>query len=291
MTTTKLYSIQGTELKSISLPEQFDEEINQDLIKRAVITLQQRSRKRYGAFSMAGKRSASKLSKRRRDYRGSYGKGISRVQRKIMWKRGSQFGWEGAFAPGIRGGRKAHPPKPEKSFSDKINKKERRKAIRSAIAATAVKDLVLTRHKITKTAGIAFPIILESKFESLNRTKQVKELLLKLGLKDELERIGKKKIRAGKGKSRNRKYRISRGPLIIFSNTCPLEKASRNLQGVETSIVENLNAEILAPGSTPGRLTIWSENAIQKMADEKLFTNEQIKKEDKGTKGKARDKK
>ena len=291
MTTTKLYSIQGTELKSISLPEQFDERINQDLIKRAVMTLQQKSRQKYGAFSKAGKRPSSKLSKRRRNYRGSYGKGISRVQRKIMWKRGSQFGWEGAFAPGMRGGRKAHPPKPEKSFSDKINKKERRKAIRSAIAATAMKDLISMRHKMTESTSITFPIIIESRFELLNRTKQVKELLLKLGFKDEFERIGKKKIRAGKGKSRNRKYRISRGPLIIFSSTCPLEKASRNLQGVETSIVENLNAELLAPGAIPGRLTIWSENALQKMENEKLFTNNQIKKEDQDAKAKGRNKK
>ena len=198
MTTTKLYSVQGTELNSISLPEQFDEELNQDLIKRAVLAVQQNSRKRYGAFEDAGKRPSAKLSKRRRNYRGSYGKAISRVQRKIMWKRGAQFGWEGAFAPGTRGGRKAHPPKPEKIFSVKINKKERRKAIRSAIAATAMKELVSTRHKLPKVN--ALPIILESKFESFNKTKNVKELLLKLGFKDELKRIDKKKIRAGKGK-------------------------------------------------------------------------------------------
>ncbi len=275
MTTAKLYSVQGTELKSIPLPEQFDEEINQDLIKRAVISLQQNSRKKYGAFEEAGKRSSAKLSKRRRRYRGSYGKGISRVSRKIMWRRGSQFGWEGAFAPGTRGGRKAHPPKSEKSFLVKINKKERRKAIRSAIAATIVKDLVSVRHKIPKQV----PVILESKFESLNKTKQVKELLLKLGFEDELERISKKNVRAGKGKIRNRRYRIRKGPLIVLSNPCPLEKASGNLQGIETSLVENLNAELLAPGSIPGRLVIWSENAIQKMEKEKLFTNNQIKKE------------
>lgn len=280
MTTAKLYSVQGTELKSISLPEQFDEEINQDLIKRAVLAIQQNLRQRYGAFKEAGKRSSAKLSKRRRNYRGSYGKAISRVQRKIMWRRGGQFGWEGAFAPGTRGGRKAHPPKPEKSFLVKVNKKERRKAIRSAIAATAMKELVSVRHKIPKAVH-ALPIIIESKFESLDKTKEVKNILLKLGLKDELERIDKKRIRAGKGRQRNRKYRISRGPLIIFSNPCQLEKASRNLQGIETSLVDNLNAELLAPGAIPGRLVIWSENAIQKMEKEKLFTNNQIKNENK----------
>ncbi|MBI2507609.1 50S ribosomal protein L4 [Candidatus Woesearchaeota archaeon] len=277
MTTAKIFSLQGTELKSISLPEQFDEEINQDLIKRAVLVLQQNSRQRYGAFEEAGKRPSAKLSKRRRDYRGSYGKGISRVSRKIMWKRGSQFGWEGAFSPGTKGGRKAHPPKPEKLFSAKINKKEKRKSIRSAIAATAVKDFVSVRHKVPNH----IPIVVESKFESLNKTKQVKDLLLKIGLKDELERISDKRIRAGKGKTRNRKYKIKRGPLIVISDHCFLEKASRNLQGIETSLVENLNAEVLAPGAIPGRLVVWSETAITKMGKEKLFTNNQVKKEEK----------
>ena len=159
----------------------------------------------------------------------------------------------------------------------KINKKERRKAIRSAIAATALRDLVSVRHKFSRQV----PIVLESKFESLNKTKQVKDLLLKIGFEDELKRINDKKIRAGRGKSRNRKYRIKRGPLIIVSGKCLLEKASRNLQGIETSFVENLNAEILAPGTIPGRLVIWSEDAIKKMEKEKLFTNHQVGKEEK----------
>src|SRR3989344_1321533 len=261
MTTAKLYSIDGAELKSLNLPEQFDEEVNQDLIKRAVQVVRQSSRQKYGAAELAGKRSSAKLSRRRRDYKGGYGKGISRVPRKVMWKRGSQFGFEGAFAPGMKGGRQAHPAKPEKDFSLKINKKERRKAIRSAIAATAIQIFVSPRHKLPKS----IPIIIENKFESFEKTKQVKDLLLKLGFEDELNRVNSKKVRPGKGKNRNRKYSLKRGPLIVFSNPCLLEKASRNLMGIESVSVEKLNAELLAPGAVPGRLVLWSEAAIERL--------------------------
>lgn len=273
MTTAKLYSIDGTELKSLNLPEQFDEDVNVDLIKRAVQLVLQNSRQKYGAAELAGKRSAAKLSRRRRDYKAGYGKGMSRAPRKVMWRRGSQFGFEGAFAPGMKGGRQAHPAKPEKDFMLKMNKKERRKAIRSAIAATAIPNFVSARHKIPKS----IPVVVENKFESLVKTKQVKDLLVKLGFENELGRISRKKVRAGKGKNRNRKYSLRRGPLIVFSNPCSLEKASRNLIGIESTSVEKLNAELLAPGAVPGRLILWSEAAIERLAKEKLFTNDYAK--------------
>ena len=119
----KVYSLQGAEIKSINLPMQFSEEINGDLIKRAVFVVQNNKRQKYGAFKEAGKRASAKLSKRRKNYKTSYGHAISRVGRKIMWRRGRQFGWVGAFAPGTVGGRRAHPPKSEKEMMVKINKK------------------------------------------------------------------------------------------------------------------------------------------------------------------------
>ena len=84
------------------------------LIKRAVLTLQNNKRQRYGANPEAGKKVSAALSKRRRKYRGSYGHGISRVPRKILSRRGTSMNWQGAFAPGTVGGRRAHPPKAEK---------------------------------------------------------------------------------------------------------------------------------------------------------------------------------
>lgn len=272
-----LYDLQGNKIKEIVLPRQFDEEIREDIIKRAVLAVQSHNRQPYGPKSDAGKRASAALSRRRKSYKTAYGHGISRVPRKTMWHRGMQFGWVGAFAPGTRGGRAAHPPRPERIWGEKINKQERRKAIRSALAATVNPELIKLRgHKFENA-----PIIIDNKFENLKKTKDVEGVLIKLGLQKELDRISKKIIRAGKGKMRGRKYKIKKGPLIVISKSCPLEKSIINLQGIDICHVENLNAELLAPGTMIGRLTIYTEDSINKIEKEKLFTNEYKKKETK----------
>ena len=264
----QVYNLEGNKIREINLPSQFNEPYHPNLIKRAVITLQSNKRQRYGAFERAGKDYSSKLSKRRRDYRGSYGKGISRVPRKIIWRRGTQFGLVGATAPGTVGGRKAHPPKAEKSFSKKINIKERRKAIRSALSATINKEIVQKRNHILPKL---FPLIIESQLESIKKTKEIKSILEKLDLKKELERCLTKKVRAGKGKSRNRKYKKKIGPLIVVSNKCDLQKSAKNIPGLNVVEIKNLNIELLAPGTQAGRLTIFTDKAIERLEKEKIF--------------------
>ena len=264
----KVLDLEGKKVKDIDLPKQFNEEYRPDLIKRAFLAIMSHKRQPYGAFEEAGKRYSSKLSKRRGKYRGSYGKGISRVPRKILTRRGTQFYWVGATIPGTVGGRRAHPPKAEKDFGQKMNIKERRKAIRSAISATVVKEIVGKRgHKF----GEEFPIVVESKFESLDKTKDVKKVLEKIGLKDEIVRVDERKIRAGRGKMRGRKYKMKKGPLIVVSGECKLMNSSDNIPGVDVADVRYLNVELLAPGSDAGRLCIWSDKSIELMEKEGLF--------------------
>src|SRR3989338_628814 len=176
----------------IKLPPQFAEEFRPDLIQRAVLAIQSHKRQSYAASKEAGKRASAKLSRRRRDYRGSYGFGISRVPRKILTRRGTRMNWVGAFAPGTVGGRIAHPPKSENSLWRKINEKERAKAIRSAITATIMNDVVEQRgHSIPTN----YPFVLDDKFESINKTKDVIEVFKKLVLENELARVKEKSIR------------------------------------------------------------------------------------------------
>lgn len=262
-----VYNLEGRKIKTVDLPSQFNEEIRNDLIKRAVLTMQSNKRQRYGANPEAGKRYSAKLYKRRNRYKSSYGHGISRIPRKILTRRGRNFFWVGAFAPGTVGGRKAHPPKPGKNWKRRINIKERRKAIRSALAATINLNLVRKRGHSTSTA----PLILDSKFESLNKTKEIINVLKKLKLGEELKRASKRKIRAGRGKSRGRKYITKKGPLIITSQDCTLLKSAKNIPGIDVCIVNLLNTELLAPGTTPGRLCIFTDKAIERLAKEKLF--------------------
>ena len=262
-----LLNLEGKKVKEIKLPSQFHEEYHPNLIWRAVITLQSNKRQVYGADPEAGKKASAKISRRRRDYKTAYGKGISRVPRKILWKRGGQFGWVGANAPGMVGGRKAHPPKSSRSFEKKINKKENRKAIRSALSAVMNKDIVMKRNHILPSI---YPIIIENKFEDINKTKDVLSILEKIGLRNELNRV-RRKVRAGRGKLRGRKYKVNKSLLIVVSDKCNLITSANNLLGIDVVKVNSLNAELLAPGAVPGRLTIFTEKAIEKMEKEKLF--------------------
>ncbi|MBI3026817.1 50S ribosomal protein L4 [Candidatus Woesearchaeota archaeon] len=263
-----IFDYTKSKVGEIELPSQFYEEFRPDIIQRAVLSIQSRKRQSYAASPLAGKRASAKLSRRRRDYKGSYGFGISRVPRKIMTKRGTRMNWVGAFAPGTVGGRRAHPPKSEKLWELKINTKERLKAIRSAISSTILRDLVTARGHILPKE---YPFVLDDKFESLNKTKDVTDILVKLGFESELERANIKKVRAGKGKARGRKYKKRKGPLIVVSEASKLSKAFANIPGVDVASVRSLNAELLAPGAKAGRLTLWTVGAINTLQKEDLF--------------------
>ncbi len=264
-----IYNLEKKPEGKIQLPSQFDEPVSNELISRSVITIQLNKRHPYGAKPGAGTRVSAQVSRRRRKYRGSYGKGISRVPRKIMSHRGSQFNWQGALMPGTVKGRRAHPPKSYDDRSRKINKKENRKAIRSALSATLVTDLVSKRGSI---APEGYPFAVSDSISSIDKTKAVKQALEKLGLTQELTRASRKTLRAGKGKARGRKYDKKTGPLIVVADKCQLQKSAANVPGVDVVIVNNLNTELLAPGAVPGRLTIFTPSALSKMKNDKLFT-------------------
>tara|TARA_Y100000310_G_scaffold210860_1_gene211510 strand:- start:22 stop:561 length:540 start_codon:yes stop_codon:yes gene_type:complete len=177
--------------------------------------------------------------------------------------------WTGAFAPGTVGGRRAHPPKSEKRWWKDMNKKEKQKALRSAIASTMDLDTITKRgHTVPKQ----FPFIVDDTVEKIKKTKEIITTLEQAGLGTELQRSKKKTIRAGKGKRRGRKYAKKKGVLFVVAKNCGLIKAGKNIPGTDITIVNRLNTKLLAPGGNPGRLTIWSKSAIERMAKEKLFS-------------------
>jgi len=266
-----------TEVRKIDLPRQFSEPVRKDLIKKAVVAIDANLRQPYGADPMAGKRASAELSRRRKKYRGSYGIGISRVPRKILSRRGTRMNWVGAFAPGTVKGRRAHPPKPEKIWSHKMNTKERRKAIRSALSATVIKAIVEQRgHKVPDV----YPFLMDSKIENMEKTKDILTMLDKIGLGAELERVSLRKIRPGIGTMRGRKYRTKTGPLLVVSEKCKLMEAAKNIPGIDIVKVDKLNAKHLAPGVAVGRLTIYTDKAIERIEKEALFIDKiKVKKE------------
>lgn len=263
-----IFNLQKSKVGERELPSQFNEEYRPDLIKRAVQALQSAARQVYGGKKDAGMRHSTYVSKRRREYRGCYGHGISRVARKILSRSGIRMFWVGAKTPQTVGGRRSHAPKPEKNRIKEINIKENRKAIRSAIAATVIRNVVEERgHHLPKE----YPFIVESSIEKISKTKEIGKVLKVLGFEEELKRTSKRKVRAGRGKTRGRKYQVKKGILIVVSEDCPLKKSARNILGLEITTPKALNAEILAPGSKPGRITLWTEKAIEAFSKEKLF--------------------
>lgn len=271
----KIIDLNGKEVGEIELPDQFLEEIREDIVKRAYWAVFSHSLQPYGVDPLAGKRRVVKWKKRRRKrYRSFYGWGISRSPRYILARFGG--GWarilfKAGFAPFAVGGRRAHPPLSEKILYEKVNKKERKKAIRSCIAATASRYYVIKRgHRIPEE--ISLPIIVEDEFENLKKTKDVYNFLLRINLREELERTKKKKVRSGKGKMRGRRYKRKVGPLIVVSRDgVPAIKASRNIPGVDVIPVHKLNLLLLAPGAKPGRLTIWTKGSLERLKNERLF--------------------
>jgi large subunit ribosomal protein L4e len=172
-----------------------------------------------------------------------------------------------AFVPQAIGGRKAHPPRVNTIYHEKINRKERILAIRSAIAATANQELVSERgHQISSLEQV--PFVVDDELETIKKTKETREIFKDLGIMDDIVRAKKgRKIKSGKGKLRGRKYRTPKGPLVVVGSDRGISLGARNHAGVDVVEVNNINAELLAPGTHAGRLTIYTKSAIEKLGD------------------------
>lgn len=240
----------GNQAGQVELPAVFGEEYRPDLIKRAVLSAQANRLQPYGPHFYAGMNTSARSW--------GPGHGVSRVPRIVNSRKA-------ASVPMARGGRRSHPPKPEADRTEKINTKERRKAIRSAIAATAVPELVSARgHRFSRE----LPVVAQSAIESLTRTSDLKAFLVAAGLWNDVERAkAGRTIRAGRGKTRGRKYKNRKSLLIVAGQDRGLKKAARNLPGVDFATIEHLNAELLAPGTHPGRLTLWTESSLERLKE------------------------
>ncbi|GGN07830.1 50S ribosomal protein L4 [Halarchaeum nitratireducens] len=242
--------LDGDDAGSVDLPEVFETAYRPDLIRRAVLAAQANRKQQYGADEYAGLRTPAESM-------GS-GRGMAHVP---------QTNGRGARVPQTVGGRKAHPPKAEKDQGKTVNKKERKLAVRSAIAATTDAELVAERgHEFDD--DLELPLVVSDDFEDLVKTKEVVSFLEAVGAHDDVERADDgKTVRAGQGKLRGRKYREPSSVLFVTSSETGPSKAARNLAGVDVATAAEVNAEDLAPGAHAGRLTVWTESALSEVAE------------------------
>ena len=247
-----VYSLDGDVVKSVDLPPIFQGDVRFDLIRRAVTAAQANRRQPYGPAFRSGIRHSVRWSGK--------GHGVSRVPR----LRGSMTG---AQAPGTVGGRRAHPPRPDKVWAKKINEKERRMARNAALSALKESEIVAARGHHFKEE-LSLPVIVEDGLETLEpeggATREGVNILDRLGVLSDVERAKEgRHVRAGRGKMRGRRYRQPRSLLVVVKDPTKVRRLFGNLPGIEVVSPSGLNAEVLAPGGDPGRLAVFSEGALE----------------------------
>tara|TARA_Y100001970_G_scaffold117242_1_gene145849 strand:- start:12912 stop:13790 length:879 start_codon:yes stop_codon:yes gene_type:complete len=263
------FVVQAKDGKTVTLPDAFSSEVREDLIRRAVLSSRANRRQSYGHREHDGKKAPQPGMKHSVEWWGK-GRGVSRIMRKAGQRTAAQN-------PHTRGGRRAHGPMVAKDWSQKLNRKAKSIARDSAIAATADASMVASRgHKFNDS--LRFPIVIDGYVESRDdgdekynveaipqqySTRKFIAMMDGLGLGEDLVRAREgKKIRAGKGTMRGRKYRTPKSVLLVVASRDGLAKAARNVPGVDVVAAKDLCAEDLAPGGDAGRLTVWTKDAI-----------------------------
>ena len=252
-----VFSLTGGKAGETTLPEVMTAPMRPDIVQFVHTNMNKNKRQAYAVNIHAGKQVSAE----------SWGTGraVARIPR--VGGGGTSRSGQGAFGNMCRGGRMFAPTKTWRKWHRKINVTQKRYAVASALAATAVPALVMARgHKIDEVPEI--PLVLENSLESAKKTSAAKDILAAVGALPDVEKAAdSKKIRAGKGKARNRRYTLRRGPLIIYKTNDGVEQAFRNLPGVELCCVDRLNLLQLAPGGHMGRFCVWSQAALDALND------------------------
>ncbi len=248
--TINVYRLDGGVDHSVELPHVFMSESRPDLVRRAVTAFRANRRQAYGPGARSGMRHSVRWSGK--------GQGVSRVPR----IRGTMIG---AQAPGTRGGRRAHPPRPRTIWVKKINSKERTLARNSALVATSDAEYVRRRgHRFNP--NMSLPLVAVDEIENTATAKEAFKLLESFGVIDDVIRVkDHTSLRAGKGKMRGRRYRSPTSLLLVVVDTSRVRKGFGNVPGVDVTTPSGLNAEMLAPGGDIGRLAIFSAGALEKL--------------------------
>lgn len=251
----QITNIQGNKTKETET-KLFEEPIRKDIILK--VAESEKIKHPYSTKYRAGmdRSSSGNTSKRRHVWKSDRGKGLARLPRKIFWRRGTQFSWEAAIVPGVRGGRKAHPPKGSVKLK-RINKKEFKKALGSALSyVCSIKEIKNKYSKLNDSdLKNPFPIILEDKITNL-KTKETRKLLENVlsDFKDVV--FQKKSIRAGIGKLRGRKNKKNAGALMVIGNNQKF-----NINSIDVVKCNELLVKDLAGNGA--RITLFSEQAIK----------------------------
>jgi large subunit ribosomal protein L4e len=253
----QIIDINGKKIREITTGL-FEEPIREDIIFKVVEAEKSKHPSSPKLYAGMNRSASGRIRRKRHSWKGGYGKGISRIPRKTMWRRGTQFNWVGAIVPAARGGRRAHPPKGI-IRDKKINKKEMIKALFSALAySSSIEELKKKYYSLTdKQIDNRLPLIVEEKILTLKTKDFLNSLKIILGDLYGVA-IQRKTIRAGIGKLRGRKNKRNAGLLLVIG-----KDEKRKIKGIEVVKADELIVTDLADGGA--RLTMFTEKAIKEL--------------------------
>lgn len=240
---------------TVALPAVFTAPIRSDVIHDVHTLMAKNSRQAYAVSKNAGMQTPA--------VSWGTGRAVARIPR--VPGGGTSRSGQGAFGNMCRGGRMFAPTKVWRRWHKKISVGQRRFAVSSALAATAVPALVMARgHRIDQVPE--FPMVLADSLNRVSKTKDAVAVLSRCGAMADVEKVkSSKKVHTGVGKMRNRRYTQRRGPMVVYDVSEGLDKAFRNLPGVEMMLVDNLSLLDLAPGGHLGRFVVWTKGAFEKL--------------------------
>jgi large subunit ribosomal protein L4e len=255
-------SVQGGEgkTKQLAMPEVFLAPIRPDIVQFVHTNMRKNARQAY-----AVKRRNNEAGHGHSAHSWGTGRAVSRIPR--VSGGGTSRAGQAAFGNMCRSGRMFNPTRTWRKWHRKINTNQKRYAVASALAASALPSLVLARgHRVSEVPEV--PLVVGTATESIQKTKQAIAALKAVGAYDDVEKAkSSRKLRSGKGKMRNRRHVQRNGPLVVYAEDNGIVQAMRNLPGVELAHVERLNLLQLAPGGHMGRFIVWTQAAFEKLGD------------------------
>merc|ERR1712115_431385 len=238
---------------TVCLPAVFKAPVRPDIVNIIHNNVAKNRRQPYCVSKLAGEQTSAE----------SWGTGraVARIPR--VRGGGTHRSGQAAFGNMCRGGRMFAPLKTWRRWHKRCNINQRRYAMTSAIAATGVPALVMSKgHQVDNVPEI--PLVVSNAAQEYKKTKQAVDLLKQLGAWDDVKRVyATRRMRAGRGKSRDRKHVQKLGPAIVYAQDNGIVRAFRNIPGVEVLDVNNLNVLRLAPGGHVGRFLIFTEDAFK----------------------------
>eukprot|EP00933_Yihiella_yeosuensis_P035455 TRINITY_DN28_c0_g2_i1.p1 TRINITY_DN28_c0_g2~~TRINITY_DN28_c0_g2_i1.p1 ORF type:complete len:408 (+),score=119.99 TRINITY_DN28_c0_g2_i1:89-1312(+) len=253
-----VYNIENAEKTgTLPMPEVLAAPLRPDLVREVHMNVSKNKRQAYAVKHKVGYETAAE----------SWGTGraVARIPRAPGG--GTHRAGQATFGNQARGGGMFNPTTVWRRWHRRVNVTQKRHAVVTSLAASSLPALVMARgHRIGEVSEL--PLVVSDSLESVTKTKQAVEALNKVGCGPELQKvIDSKKIRAGQGKARNRRYRMRKGPLVVYSEDNGITRAMRNIPGVETACVDRLDLMQLAPGGSIGRFVIFTEGAFKKLTE------------------------